>query len=115
MNDPPNSRNFRPARSGQPIVCTTWSSGFATFQTSFTRIEEKPAELAELPPRPQRPAHRVQDLVERLRALPDLLLAERPHLRVLAAQPEAVERRAGQMTLRPLGENRHARSDVRAG
>src|SRR6478609_4490593 len=55
-------------------------------------IDERAAELAELLPRPQRPAHRVDHAVERLRDLPDLLHAERPYLRVLAAQPEAVER-----------------------
>src|SRR5437763_1788530 len=36
MNEPPNSRYRLPVRSGQPIVWMTRSSGFATFQTSFT-------------------------------------------------------------------------------
>jgi hypothetical protein len=36
MNEPPNSSYFACGRSGQPIVCTTLRSGFATFQTSFT-------------------------------------------------------------------------------
>ena len=65
-------------------------------------------------PGAQRPAQRVDHPVERLRDLPDLLHAERPRLRVLAAQPEPPERGAGQMTLRALGEDRDARADVRA-
>ncbi len=36
MKEPPNSRYFLPPRSGQPMVWITRSSGFATFQTSFT-------------------------------------------------------------------------------
>jgi hypothetical protein len=56
----------------------------------------------------------VHTFAQRLRDLPDLLDAERPHLRVVALQAEPVERRAGQMPLRALGENRHARDDVRA-
>src|SRR5436309_2245909 len=41
--------------------------------------------------------------------------AARPHLRVLAPQPEPIERGAREMTLRPFGEDRHARGDVGAG
>ena len=76
MNDPPNSRNFAPPRSGQPIVWITRSSGFATFQTSFT------------------PSAHTCGLS------PD--------------ETEPVERGARQMPLRPLGEDRHPRRDVRA-
>ena len=77
MNEPPNSRNLRPPRSGQPIVCTTSRSGFATFQTSLTPS-----------------AHTCGLSLRRL---------------------EVIERRAGQMPLRALGEDRHAGCDVRAG
>src|SRR5207247_8843363 len=49
----------------------------------------------------------------RSRDLPDLLHAERPHLRVLALKTEAIERDAGQMSLRPLSEHGHARHVVR--
>ena len=37
--------------------------------------------------------------------LPDLLDAERPDLRLLAREPEAVDRGAGQVALRALGED----------
>src|SRR5581483_3199673 len=76
------------------------------------RIDERAAELAVALAGAQRPPHRVHDAVERLRDLPHLLHAERPHLRVLAAQPEPLECSAREMTLRALRENRHARSDV---
>src|SRR5206468_6303588 len=56
------------------------------------RIDERPAELAELLPRAQRPAHRVNHAIERLSDTPDLLDAERPHLRMLA---RSEERRVG--------------------
>src|SRR5437867_10275405 len=69
------------------------------------RIDERAAELAVLAARAKRPAHRVDDLPQWLRNLPDLLDAERPHLRALAAQAETIERGAGEMALRPLGEN----------
>src|SRR4051794_23897978 len=78
------------------------------------RVDERPAELAELLPRAKGPPHRVDDAVERTRHLPDLLHAQRPHLRVVAAQPEPIERSAGQVTLRPLGEDRYARREVGA-
>ena len=79
------------------------------------RVDERAAELAVLLRRAQRPAQRVDHAVERLRDLPDLLHAERPHLRVLALEPEPVERDAGQVALRPLGEHGHARVDIGAG
>src|SRR5919197_6226292 len=66
------------------------------------RIDERAAELAVLGARPERPAHRVDDAVERLRDLPDLLHPERPDLRMLAADPEAVEGDTRQMTLSSL-------------
>src|SRR6185312_8785304 len=65
-------------------------------------------------PGAQRPAHRVDHAVEGLRDPPDLLHPERPDLRVLALQGEAVERDAGQVALGALGENGHARVDIRA-
>src|SRR5206468_2944353 len=71
-------------------------------------------ELAVLATRPQGPAHRVDDPLQWLPHLPDLLDAERPRLRVLAAQPEAVECSPGQMSLRPLRQDRDAREDVGA-
>ena len=42
--------------------------------------------------------------------LPDLLDAERPDLRLARAEPEALERRAGEVSLRPLGEDRDLRA-----
>ena len=78
------------------------------------RIDERAAELPELPTVPERPSHRVHDVAQRLRDLPHLLDAERPHLRVLAPQVEMVERRAGEMPLCALGQDRHARRYVRA-
>ena len=66
-----------PVRSGQPIVWTTSSSGFATFQTSFTPSSQTCGSL----PR----------------------------------EPEPVERDAGEVALRPLGEHGHLRDEVGAG
>ena len=78
------------------------------------RIDERAAEFAVLGSRPQRPAHRVDDTVERPRNLPDLLHSERPNLRVLAGQAEAVERDTREMPLRPFGEDRNLRDQIRA-
>src|SRR6185436_1029830 len=75
---------------------------------------ERAAELAVARVVAERPAHRVDDAVERPRHLPDLLHAERPHLRALAGQSELLDRGAGQMALRPLAEDGDARDDVRA-
>ncbi len=36
MNEPPNSPYLAALRSGHPIVWMMWSSGFVTFQISFT-------------------------------------------------------------------------------
>ena len=52
--------------------------------------------------------------LERLRDLPDLLDAELPDLRLVAAQVEAVDRDAGEMALRPLGEDGDLRDEVGA-
>ena len=79
------------------------------------RVDERAAELAVLRCGAQRPAHRVDHAVERLRDLPDLLHAELPHLRLVAAQVEVVERDAGEMALRSLGEHGHLRDEVGAG
>ena len=77
------------------------------------RIDERAAELAVLGRRPQRPAHRVDHAVERLRDAPDLLHAERPDLRVRALEREPLDRGSGQVALRALGEHGHAREHVR--
>jgi hypothetical protein len=77
------------------------------------RVDEGAAELAVLRRGAQRPAHRVDDPVERLRDTPDLLDAERPHLRVFALEPEVADRRPGQVPLRSLGQDRDARDNVR--
>ena len=78
------------------------------------RIDEGAAELAVLRPLAQRPTHRVDDVLERLRNLPDLLDAERPDLRLRAFEPEAGERGTGEVALRPLREDGELRDDVRA-
>ena len=69
------------------------------------RVDEAAAELVPLGALAQRPAHRVDDPVQRLLDLPDLLDADLPALRVRAAQVEVVERGAGQMAERALGEH----------
>ena len=79
------------------------------------RVDERAAELAVLGALAQRPAHRVDDAAERRRDLPDLFHAERPDLRLLARDPEAVERGRGQVALCALREDRHLRGDVRPG
>ena len=79
------------------------------------RVDERAAELAEPLARAQRPAHRVDHAVERLRDLPDLLHRELPHLRLLAAEGEPVESDAGEVALRPLGEHRDLGDEVGAG
>src|SRR4029077_7392259 len=53
------------------------------------------------------------DAIERLLHLPDFLHAERPDLRVLARETEPVERDAGEMALRSLGEHRDLRDQIR--
>ena len=53
--------------------------------------------------------------VQPARDAPDLLDAELPGLRRLAAQLEAVERRLGEVALHALGEHRHAGEQVGAG
>ena len=75
----------------------------------------EPPNSPKLGRRPQRPAHRVDDLPQRLRHAPDLLHAERPDLRVLALEPELLDRRAREIALRPLGEHRQAGDDVVPG
>ena len=78
------------------------------------RVDERAAELAVLGRAAERPAHRVDDVVERLRDLPDLFDPERPHLRVLALEAETVDRRPGQVSLRALGEDGHLADQVAA-
>ena len=78
------------------------------------RIDERAAELAVAGGLPQRPAHRVHDPPKRLRDAPDLLHAERPDLRVLALEPELLDRRAREEALRPLGEHGQPCDDVAA-
>src|SRR5205823_11907065 len=79
------------------------------------RVDERAAELPVAATGAQRPAHRVDDPVERLRDLPDLLDAERPHLRVLAVEPEPVERCPGQVALRAFGQDRDPSHHIRPG
>ena len=79
------------------------------------RVDERAAELAVLGREPQRPAHRVDHAVERLLDLPDLLDAELPLLRVLGAEVEVADRRAGQVALGALAEHGGLGDQVRAG
>src|SRR5439155_5199148 len=76
--------------------------------------DERAAELAVLRSRAQRPAHGVDHAVEWPRHLPDLLDAERPHLRVVACQAEAVESDTGEVSLRSFRQDSYARDDVGA-
>ena len=76
------------------------------------RVDERAAELAVLGALPERPAHRVDDLAQRLRHPPHLLDAERPDLRVRPRKPEAVDRRTGQVAGCALREHGHARDEV---
>jgi len=73
-----------------------------------------PAELPVLRAGTERPAHRVDDVAQRLRDLPDFLDADLPDLRLVAAQPEVVERDTGEMALRSFGEHRHLRDEIGA-
>ena len=52
--------------------------------------------------------------IERALDLPDLFHAERPHLRVLTRETEAVERDTRQVSLRAFGEDRDLRDQIRA-
>ena len=78
-------------------------------------VDPRAAELLVLGLRAQRPAERVDDAVERLLDLPHLLDAERPHLRVLGREAEALERGAGQVAPAALGEHGRLGGDVGAG
>ena len=79
------------------------------------RVDERAAELAVLRPLAKRPAHRVDDLVERLRDLPDLLHAERPDLRVAPLEAEAVDRGGREVAGGAFREDGDPRRDVDAG
>ena len=63
----------------------------------------------------QRPAHRVDDPVERLLDLPDLLDPELPAHRVGAVHVEVVVGGVGEVADRALGEDGRLRDDVGAG
>ncbi len=79
------------------------------------RVDERSAELAVLRLRAQRPPHRVDHPVERPRDLPHFLHAELPHLRRgIAAQPEVIERDAGDVPIRALREHGHPGNEVTA-
>src|SRR5205823_10371296 len=78
------------------------------------RIDEGAAELAVFRAGSQRPAQRVDDPAQRPANAPDLLDPERPDLRVRAPEPEPLDRGAGQMALRSLGEDGDASDDVGA-
>ena len=78
-------------------------------------VDPRAAELLVAGLRAQRPPERVDDLLERPLDLPHLLHAERPHLRILRRQPEALQRRAGQVPPAALGEHGRPRDHVGAG
>ena len=78
-------------------------------------VDPRAAELLVLGLRAQRPAERVDDLLQRLLDLPDLLDAERPDLRVVARQAEPLLRGAGQVAPAALGEHGRLGHHVRAG
>ncbi len=78
------------------------------------RVDERAAELLVLRAEAKRPGHRVDDAVERLLDLPDLLDTELPLLRVLGAEVEVADRRAGEVALRALGEHGGLRDQVGA-
>ena len=79
------------------------------------RVDERAAELAVLGGEAERPAHRVDHAVERLLHLPDLLDPELPLLRVLGAELEVADRRAGQVALGALAEDGGLGDQVGAG
>ena len=79
------------------------------------RVDPRAAELAVLRRLAERPAERVDDLVERLLDPPHLLHAELPDLRLGAVEAEVVECGTGEMAGRSLGEHGHLRCDVGAG
>src|SRR6202000_483867 len=78
-------------------------------------VYEGPAGLLGLAAPAQRPAHRVDDLVERLGNLPDLLHPELPRLRVGPVDVEVVERGVGEVADRALGEDGRLGAHVGAG
>ncbi len=79
------------------------------------RVDEGAAELAVLRAEAQRPAHRVDDAVERLLDLPHLLDPELPLLRVLRAEVEMPDRGAGEVALGALAEHGGLADQVGAG
>jgi hypothetical protein len=56
----------------------------------------------------------VDHAIERALDLPHLFHAQRPHLRVLPGETEAVERDACQVSLRAFSEHRDLRDQIRA-
>ena len=79
------------------------------------RVDEAAAALPVPGLRPQRPAERVDDAIERACDPPQLLHAEAPDLRVLRREPECLRERGGQVALRALGEHGRLRVDLGAG
>jgi len=71
------------------------------------RIDPRPAVLAPLGLQPQRPPQRVDDLVERLRDLPDLLDAQLPDLGGGAVQLEMAPGDLGEVALGALCQHGH--------
>ena len=121
----PPSRIF--ATSGWPF--SSWSASCTEKRASLVvepdheahrdpvlahRVDERPAELAVLLRELERPAHRVDHAVERLLDLPDLLHPELPLLRILGADLEVADRRAGEVPGRALGEHGGLRDQVGA-
>ena len=78
------------------------------------RVDEAAAELVVFGRFAQRPAHRVDDPVERLRHLPDLFHPELPAHRVGPVHVEVVVGGVGEMADRALGEHRRLGDDVGA-
>src|SRR5579871_3711452 len=74
-------------------------------QVRAHRVDERPAELAVAGGGAQRPAHRVDDPVGRLRYPPHLLDAELPHLGRVPAEGELLQCHPAQVPLGAFGEH----------
>ena len=80
------------------------------------RVDERAAELAELRARRAAASPSCGSPAAAARGTFQTSFTPSAHVcGLVAREPELLERRAGQMALRPLGEDRHPRADVRAG
>ena len=79
------------------------------------RVDEGSAELVVALAGAQRPAERVDDAVERARDAPHLLDPERVDLRVVALEPEAVDRRGRQEALHAICQHRRPGVELGTG